>query len=388
MEIALFSNVANHYMIPLIEELNSVEGVKAIFVETEPLPDSLKKGGFSVYDGHGSIIHAWKSRSEWDKAMDLAVTADVMMLGSAPEDFIMARLKKGLFTFKCSERPLKNGFFRELYSVLIYQYRYFRFYRNKPVYMLCYSAFAARDYNLMGTFIGKCFKFGYLPRIKEQDVNVVLSERKKAKKIRMIWCARFLDWKHPELPVLLAKKLLSGGYDFEINMIGSGEEFERTEKLIQQLQVQDHVHLLGNFPNEEVLNMMKEHHIFLFTSDRGEGWGVVLNEAMGQLCCPVSSHLAGATPYLVNHKENGLIFRSGDIDSLYKNVKYLLDNQDEIYRLSVNAYKTVNEIWNPSFVAGRFLKLCESLQRGEPTPFSDGPCSPSTPRDGIVSFSD
>jgi len=76
--------------------------------------------------------------------------------------------------------------------------------------------------------------------------------------------------------------------------------------LIDKLEVGRYVSLLGNLPNEEVLQMMRESHIFIFTSDRGEGWGVVLSEAMANGCTVVASNKIGAAPFLVKHKKNVL----------------------------------------------------------------------------------
>lgn len=35
----------------------------------------------------------------------------------------------------------------------------------------------------------------------------------------------------------------------------------------------DVVHFCGSRPNEELMSDMQKHEIFLFTSDRNEGWG-------------------------------------------------------------------------------------------------------------------
>ena len=72
--------------------------------------------------------------------------------------------------------------------------------------------------------------------------------------------------------------------------------------------------------------MMRVSHNFIFTSDRGEGWGVVLSEAMANGCTVVASNKIGAAPFLVKHKKNGLLFQSGSIKSLYKAVKFIIEN--------------------------------------------------------------
>ena len=111
-------------------------------------------------------------------------------------------------------------------------------------------------------------------------------------------------------------------------MVGSGgvEWTSLITNLIDKLEVGRYVSLLGNLPNEEVLQMMRESHIFIFTSDRGEGWGVVLSEAMANGCTVVASNKIGAAPFLVKHKKNGMLFQSGSIKSLYKAVKFIIEN--------------------------------------------------------------
>lgn len=241
--------------------------------------------------------------------------------------------------------------------------------------MLCFSAFTALDEYRMHAFKGRCYKFGYLPRIENLNIDKVIKEKKDINKIRFIWCGRFINWKHPELPVLLAEKLKKDGYDFEVNMIGSGVMFESIKEMIANKKLQDNVHLLGNFPNAEVLKIMREHHVFLFTSDQREGWGVVLNEAMGQLCCPIASDKIGSVPYLLKNKENGLIYKSNNLESLYSQTKFLLDNPNQISEYARNAYQTVANVWNPTFIAQRFRILCESMLQGKMSVFETGPCS-------------
>ena len=53
---------------------------------------------------------------------------------------------------------------------------------------------------------------------------------------------------------------------------------------------------------------MERADIYLATSDRQEGWGAVINEAMNSGCAVVADHMMGAVPYLISHEENGMIY--------------------------------------------------------------------------------
>jgi len=181
------------------------------------------------------------------------------------------------------------------------------------------------------------------------------------------------------MALLLAKRLMEIGCNFEINMIGSGELYEKIKLGIYESGLTEVVHLLGNFPNDKVLELMSEHHIFLFTSDRNEGWGVVLNEAMGQGCCPVVSHMIGSVPYLIEDTVNGRIFESGNLNSLVECVSSLLLNVSEIKRMGNKAYETMRDVWNPREAAIRLIKISEKLLQGHHFAYDNGPLSMASP---------
>ena len=128
---------------------------------------------------------------------------------------------------------------------------------------------------------------------------------------------------------------------------------------------------------DEVRGHMEKSEIFFFTSDRGEGWGAVLNESMNSACAVVASHAIGSVPFLIDNGENGLIYKDGDIDDLYKKIKGLLDNPEERKRLSKNAYLTMVNEWNANNAAQKFSVLSERVLNGEECIdlFESGVCS-------------
>ena len=71
---------------------------------------------------------------------------------------------------------------------------------------------------------------------------------------------------------------------------------------------------------------MRNHDIFIFTSDRQEGWGAVLNEAMDSGSTVVASDAIGSSPFLIKDGQNGFLFKSENHKSLYQKVAYLIDN--------------------------------------------------------------
>ena len=128
---------------------------------------------------------------------------------------------------------------------------------------------------------------------------------------------------------------------------------------------------------DKLIEKMEKAGVYLFTSDQKEGWGAVLNEAMNSACAVVASHATGSAPFLIQDKENGLLYQSGNTDDLYRKVKYLLDHPTETERMGKKAYETVTDLWNAEIAAERLLRLSACILNGEDCAdlYESGPCS-------------
>lgn len=382
MKIAFITNLVNHHQIPLADELYRMLGADYAYIACEPLPDWLIKGGYDPSLDRPYIIRAYQSEEEMSQACRLAYESDVVIIGSAPDSFIEKRLQENKLTFRYSERYFKNRpwYFPDPRVFINFYKNHFR-YRNKNLYMLAASAYTANDVYHMHCYKDKVYKWGYFTRVDNfaLEASQELDASSAESAPHLMWCARFLRLKHPELPVLLAARLKSKGYQFTLDMYGSGEEFEKIKELATQLQVSDVVTFCGNQPNEQILQQMRTHDIFLFTSDRNEGWGAVLNESMSNGCAVVASSIIGSAPFLIKDGINGLLFQSENLDSLVEKVSYLLDHPKERIEMAKNAVFTMRNEWSPKIAAQRILNLSECLLRGFDPEFKEGPCSKAYP---------
>ncbi len=196
----------------------------------------------------------------------------------------------------------------------------------------------------------------------------------------MVWTLS--DWKHPDDVIEVAKRLHEAGCCFKIEMIGTGEMEQQLKRQASEAGLLgENIRFLGAMSPEAVRRHMESASICLFTSDRQEGWGAVLNEAMNSGCAVVASDAAGATPYLVNDGVNGSVYHSGNIQELYEKVRRLLENTTMQYSFGKAAYQTITELWNAEVAAKRFLQLSQALLNGTDASglFANGPCSPAKP---------
>lgn len=377
MTITFVTNFFHHHQWPVADHIYSMIGMNYHYIATAPVSDILVKGGFDPNQDRPYLIRAYRDEETMSRARKLIDESDVVIIGAAPLDWVLRRQNENKVTFHYSERWLKNKVWRYFMPTSLFNiWKYYGKFRKKRVYLLCASAYAASDVKRFGCFPHKCFKWGYFSPIN-QDRDEHVYDKSSTNNVSIMWCARFLDWKHPELPVQLARRLKDKSYNIRIDMFGTGAEYETVRTLCKNLDVGDIITFKGNVPNDEILNQMRQHDIFIFTSDRNEGWGVVLNEAMNSGCAVVASHEIGSVPYLLKDGVNGLIFESNNLDSLEEKVTYLLDNKESVNKFGVAATHTIRTDWSPKVAAERFLKLAKSAYENKLCEYDviDGPAS-------------
>lgn len=252
--------------------------------------------------------------------------------------------------------------------------------------MLCAGAYVASDMHIIHAYPGKLFKWGYFPETKQYDVDKLMSGKRgrqgnresgESGQTEILWAARFIDWKHPEMVVELAKQLSVVRQDFHITMIGGGEMEPQIRQMVKENHLETVLTLAGYKTPEEVREAMEKAEIYLMTSDRQEGWGAVMNEAMNSGCAVIADHMIGASSYLIEHGKNGFMYRSGKPKELYEWTVKLLDDAALRERAGRAAYETITGEWNARVAAERLCSLCRDLATGNAPRvlWQSGPCS-------------
>lgn len=378
MQIVFVSNFINHHQVPVADILYSTHGIDYKFVATMPIPEWIKQSGYLDFSNRPYYITAYQNDQSMQQAKELINNADVVIIGAAPKEMVSGRIKNNKVTFHYSERWFRTGFQHILDPrVFTHLYKHHIRFRHKRSYLLCASAFLAPEARRVFAYPHKCFKWGYFTETPSLDVEKILTNQREKSKTRILYISRFLPLKHPELPVKMARRLKDSGIDFELNMYGNGPEYENIKRLIDELDVADCVNLCGNKPNREILEIMRRHHIFLLTSDRNEGWGAVVNEAMSNCCAVVAGEKIGSVPFLIEPYKNGLIFKDRNLDSLVEKTLYMINNPAEREEMVRNAYATMRDVWSPENAVKSLLRLAESALRGDLDAPECGPCSPA-----------
>ena len=157
--------------------------VEFYFVSTMPMEQERKDGGWDFSQRYDYEIKAYEDDVQAAKALQLALYSDIMIIGSAPEHYVRARMKSGKnrLTLRYSERIYKRGRWRALSprGALLRLNTYFR-YLGKPLHMLCASAYTAGDLAMLGSYLGRCYQWGYFPVTKiYENINALIDNKEK-----------------------------------------------------------------------------------------------------------------------------------------------------------------------------------------------------------------
>lgn len=376
ISIIFISNFFNHHERFFCDALSNNPAVDFRFIQTERMDEERIKLGWGIDISKVSYcMCSYSDNSENQKAIKLCNEADVVILGSAAYVFIAERVKKNKLTFFYAERLFRNGLWhmlnpRTFFTVLK---RFIIPGQKSNFYLLAASGFTAIDTANIHAFNSRRFKWGHFIEVSYPEKR---KNREDDSKLHLLWVGRFLKLKHPDYPIRIAKTLKEKNTSFVLDIIGSGEQDANMRKLITEYKLENVIVMHGSMKPTEVRKYMEHADIYMFTSDFNEGWGAVLGESMVSGCAVVTSHGIGATPFLVNHNKNGLIYEMGNYGSFERNVLKLVGSKNLREKLSQNAIRTMIDQWNPEVAAERFYQLSKAiLTTGHSIEYTEGPIS-------------
>lgn len=375
-KVVFVTNIYNHHQSEVASELYRLTKGKYLFATTEIMSDERRNMGWGREEIPPYVLQAEQSDEKRETLQKEIDEADYVLAGGKYfGSLLKTRRKKGKINFHYFERIFRKEPPKWQMPLRIIK-NWWRFGRYQNEYLLCASAFAARDFTKTKVFSDKTYKWGYFTKVKKYNLEELFSGKRKNDTVSLIWVGRLIELKHPEVSVLAAKRLAQEGYTFKLNIIGNGEMENQLHSMILEYGLQEYVNMPGAMTPEQVRLYMEKSDIFLFTSDFREGWGAVLNEAMNSACAVIASHAIGSVPFLIKNGENGMIYHNDDQEEFYSDIKQLFDNPGLRIRLGTSAYQTIYNLWNPQIAAERFLIFAEEIEKhGSCDLFSDGPCS-------------
>jgi glycosyltransferase involved in cell wall biosynthesis len=330
--VLLVTNVLTHYRLPLYEELQKRLQVEFVFYS-----DGQEWYWQQTEQPDGDKLHSarwlkgrWIGQTRITPGLVSAVLssrADVIIKDpngkfALPVTYLLARMQRKPFVLWASlwEHPSK-GIHRFTRRLMRYLYRH-------SDAVVTYGRHVSRYVISEGTESDRVFEAPQA--VRSQAPHSVI--RRWNAPLELLFVGRLETWKGPQV-LLYALGQLRAEPSWRLRIAGRGSEARSLQDLANQLGIAERVEFLGHIPNQTLWNLYASSDVVIVPSIRTarftEPWSLTVNEAMHSGCLVVASDCVGAVQDgLVQEGRTGMVFASGDADSLANKLASILDASD------------------------------------------------------------
>ena len=160
-----------------------------------------------------------------------------------------------------------------------------------------------------------------IPNMVGKEFHYLPSNLKKKESIQLITTGRLIPEKHFDMLIQAIANISTP--KLQLYIIGNGSEKQKLQKLVEKLQVQDQIQLLGHKSKQEIVTLLQQSDIFVLPS-QSETFGVAYIEA---LACglPIIATDCGGPRDIVTQK-NGLLIPVNDQQALEQAIVQMSHN--------------------------------------------------------------
>lgn len=293
------------------------------------------------------------SNAEWlieemddrSKAHEALVAAEILMSGIRDISLFEERCKHGRISIYISERWFKPriGILRLLnLKYLTMAWRFVKLLRNDPnMRYFPTGIYAARDMaRLCGLFAGdlrclfrppkldfehkpcgniwltngsrnkrycldKMQMWGYFVEKSECEGCPIARDAQKTS-INVLWVGRLLNWKRVDT-IIQAVGELSKRQNIVLDIYGTGREENHLKKMASKYG--DTIKFYPPVPINRIRKLMREHDVYVLSSNGYEGWGAVVSEALEEGMKVIGTFEAGSSATILPETN---LFHAGD----------------------------------------------------------------------------
>lgn len=383
--ICICTSIWTHHQAPVARELARILGDDNFrLLLHQPLDhhyslDRIRMGWNLVPPDEPWIIGPpkWCADADYTEYVRIVMSANAIIFSSDTPYLTQAMLEErnraGKLNFRMGERFFKVArpwYWRFWPRKWLARFIVGRRYRKAGLHFLTMGHWCAEDLKYYGAQDGRIWRWGYLTSVSKE-----YCEKSAHDKVRIGWCGRMLDWKRVDY-IITAFSILSPEVraKCELTLIGNGDQEECLKTMVREKGLNDIITFKDSMPSSSVLQFMRGLDIYVFPSDRYEGWGAALLEAMDNGCAVIANTSAGATLEVVEDGVNGFAFNDGDVATLADRLEWLVEHASERQEFGRKAWMTIQK-WSPQEGAERLVGLIEALQSGKtPNGIFNGLC--------------
>jgi len=207
--------------------------------------------------------------------------------------------------------------------------------------LICTSDFVKNDFL-------KKFKYKSITITPSVDIKKFKPNKSKkiSKKMNVLYVGRIdrtSKWKGIQYLLESIRFISKSNPEIFLTITGGGDAIEDYKSQASKLKINNHVKFSGPLGGKKLIKKYQETDILVLPSiTEAESFGMVLIEAMA---CkkPVIGSNIGGIPYVIDHKENGLLVPAKDSKALADAIIKILKNPKLAKQMGENGYKKVNK---------------------------------------------
>ena len=137
--------------------------------------------------------------------------------------------------------------------------------------------------------------------------------------VKVLWVGRLLNWKRVDT-IIKAVGDCSKSEKITLDVYGVGPEEAKLKKLAAKYG--DVIKFYPPVPINEVRKLMREHDVYVLSSNGYEGWGAVVSEALEEGMAVIGTYEAGSSATILSESN---LFHAGD----WRRLKMLFEGNVE-----------------------------------------------------------
>lgn len=164
---------------------------------------------------------------------------------------------------------------------------------------------------------------------------------------------RLVYEKGHEFLIKAMSKVKESNDNVKTYICGSGPLYEYLDGLIKDLNLQEHVKLLGY--TENLTQLLASADVFVLPS-RWEGLPMALLEAM-MAGLPIIATQVSGVEEVIENKKHGLLIPTGDVDALAEAILQLTKSQEQRRKMGLISRKHILDNYSISVMANKYIDL-------------------------------
>lgn len=176
--------------------------------------------------------------------------------------------------------------------------------------------------------------------------------------ITILFCGQMISRKGVDILLKAFQRLLDDGYHARLLLVGREADLPQMLKPLPD-RIKQHIKFAGFQAPDDLPHFFRKADIFVLPS-RYDGWGVVVNQALGAGLPIICSDAVGAAQDLIESGANGFIVPSGDAETLFSVLKRFFDDPDQICMASQVSLQKAS-MWSPAVGAKHWLDVLQTV---------------------------